>query len=83
MIKIFDVNETLSPTILCNEFYRKYTEDEFNNIPSWKKEYIKKNKPLYEKYKKYWDKWYENNKEIIQKREIYGKLEWQVGKKKK
>lgn len=82
MIKIFDVNETLSPTILCNEFYRKYTEDEFNNIPSWKKEYIKKNKPLYEKYKKYWDKWYENNKEIIQKREIYGKLEWQVGKKK-
>ena len=82
MIKIFDVNDTLSPTILCNEFYRKYTEDELNNIPSLKKEYIKKNKTLYKKYKKYWDKWYENNKEIIQKREIYGKLEWQVGKKK-
>ena len=82
MIKVFDVNETLSPTILCNEFYKKYTDEEFNNLPLWKKDYIKKNKPLYEKYKKYWDKWYEDNKEIIQKREINGKLEWQVGKKK-
>lgn len=82
MIKVFDVNETLSPTILCNEFYKNYTDEEFNNLPLWKKDYIKKNKPLYEKYKKYWDKWYEDNKEIIQKREINGKLEWQVGKKK-
>ena len=82
MIKVFDVNETLSPTILCNEFYKNYTDEEFNNLPLWKKDYIKKNKPLYEKYKKYWDKWYNNNKEIIQKREINGKLEWQTGKKK-
>lgn len=82
MIKVFNVNETLSPTILCNEFYKNYTDEEFNNLPLWKKDYIKKNKPLYEKYKKYWDKWYEDNKEIIQKREINGKLEWQVGKKK-
>lgn len=82
MIKVFDVNETLSPTILCNEFYKNYTDEEFNNLPLWKKDYMKKNKPLYEKYKKYWDKWYEDNKEIIQKKEINGKLEWQVGKKK-
>jgi DNA (cytosine-5)-methyltransferase 1 len=82
MIKVFNVNETLSPTILCNEFYKNYTDEEFNNLPLWKKDYIKKNKPLYEKYKKYWDKWYEDNKEIIQKKEINGKLEWQAGKKK-
>lgn len=82
MIKVFEVNETLSPTILCNEFYKKYTDEEFNNLPLWKKDSIKKNKPLYEKYKKYWDKWYDNNKEIIQKKKINGKLEWQTGKKK-
>tara|TARA_Y100000389_G_scaffold52592_1_gene48397 strand:+ start:3984 stop:5180 length:1197 start_codon:yes stop_codon:yes gene_type:complete len=82
MIEVFDVNETLSPTILCNEFYKNYTDEELNNLPLWKKDYIKKNKPLYEKYKKHWDKWYNNNKEIIQKKEINGKLEWQVGKKK-
>lgn len=82
MIEVFDVNETLSPTILCNEFYKNYTDEELNNLPLWKKDYIKKNKPLYEKYKKHWDKWYNNNKEIIQKKEINGKLEWQAGKKK-
>lgn len=82
MIKVFDVNETLSPTILCNEFYKNYTDEELNNLPLWKKDYIKKNKPLYEKYKKDWDKWYDNNKEIIQKKKINGKLEWQTGKKK-
>lgn len=82
MIKVFDVNETLSPTILCNEFYQKYTDEEFNNLPLYKKEYIRKNKPLYEKYQKHWDKWYDTNKQILQKKEINGKLEWQVGKKK-
>ena len=52
--------EKISPTILVNEFYKSYTEEEFNNLPNWKKDYIKKNKPLYLKYKKYWDTWYKN-----------------------
>jgi DNA (cytosine-5)-methyltransferase 1 len=82
MIKVFDDNETLSPTILCNEFYKSYTNEEFNLLPLWKKDYIKKNKQLYSKYKNKWDEWYNINKEIIQKRETNGKLEWQVGKKK-
>ena len=82
MINVFDVDETLSPTILCNEFYKSYTNDDFNNLPMWKKNYIKKNKQLYDKYKIYWDKWYNKNKQIIQKKEINGKLEWQTGKKK-
>ena len=79
MISKFDVGEILSPTILCNEFYNNYTDEEFKRLPAWKQEYIIKNKPLYIKYKKDWDKWYNDYKHIITKKEIYGKLEWQVG----
>lgn len=82
MINIFKTNEKLSPTILCHEFYRKYTEDEYKKLPTWKKDYMKKNKPLYNKYKSQWDNWYSENKDKLLKREIYGKLEWQTGKKK-
>jgi DNA (cytosine-5)-methyltransferase 1 len=83
MIQKFEVNESLSPTILCNEFYNNYTDNEFEKLPEWKKDYITKNKPLYEKYQDSWDEWYEKNNTILQKKEIYAKLEWQVGKKKK
>ena len=54
MIKIFPTNEKISPTILVNEFYKSYTEDELEQLPNWKKDYIVKNKPLYNKYKKEW-----------------------------
>ena len=83
IIQKFEVNESLSPTILCNEFYNNYTKDEFEELPEWKKDYITKNKPLYEKYQNSWDIWYKKNNTILQKKEIYAKLEWQVGKKKK
>jgi len=82
MIQQFEVDETLSPTILCNEFYNIYTDAELNNLPDWKQDYIKRNKPLYEKYQNVWDVWHEENNELISKKEIYGKLEWQTGKKK-
>ena len=82
IIQEFDVGESLSPTILCNEFYRTYTDEEYRKLPSWKKDYIKKNKPLYNKYKEKWDIWYQKYKDILNKKEIYGKLEWQTGKKK-
>ena len=80
MIKIFNVDEKISPTILVNEFYKDYTDEEFESLALWRKEYITKNRPLYEKYKEQWDSWYEKHKEILSKREIYSKLEWQVGK---
>ena len=80
MINIFEIDEKISPTILVNEFYKKYTNSEFKSLVKWKQDYITKNKPLYIKYKKDWDPWYEKNKDIISKREIYAKLEWQVGK---
>ena len=82
MIQVVETNEKLSPTILAHEFYRKYTDDEFKALAKWKQDYITKNQPIFNKYKPKWDAWYTKHKELLQKREIYGKLEWQVGKKK-
>ena len=57
-----------------------HTQEDFDNYAGWRKDYITKNKPLIAKYKDKWDVWYEKHKEILQKREIFGKLEWQAGK---
>ena len=83
MIKQFEVGENCSPTILANEFYQNYSVDEFKLLPSWKQDYITKNKRIYNKYKELWDAWYIFNSDIITKKEIFGKLEWQTGKIKK
>ena len=89
MINIFPPGEKISPTIMANEFYKYdpefknpdcYSREEFCELKAWRQDYIKKNRPLYERYKEKWDAWYERNRDILQKREIYGKLEWQVGK---
>lgn len=81
MIRVFEDGEKLSPTILVNEFYSNYTDEEFASLPKWKQEYITKNKPIYEKYKNQWDEWFDKHKHVLQKRQIYMKLEWQAGKK--
>ena len=80
MIKIFPPGEKISPVIMINEHYNGHTQEEFDNYADWRKGYITANKPLIKKYKPQWDEWYEKHKEILQKREIYGKLEWQAGK---
>ena len=82
MIGEFEVGETLSPTILCNEFTKVYSTAEFKKLPAWKQDYITKNKPIYNKYKAKWDAWLVQNNAILTKKEIFGKLEWQTGKKK-
>ena len=79
MIKIFPVGEKISPVIMINEHYNNHTQEDFDNYAAWRKGYITANKPLISKYKDKWDIWYEKHKEILQKREIYGKLEWQAG----
>jgi DNA (cytosine-5)-methyltransferase 1 len=79
MIKQFEVGEKISPTIMINDAFNTYTEEEFNLFPDWKQEYITKNKPLIEKYRPQFETWYLKYKHILQKREIYGKLEWQTG----
>lgn len=85
MIKKFKENEKISPTILIDEYYKNhdFNSSEFKNLANWRQDYIIKNQPLYDKYKKDFDKWYNKNKEIITKNKIFSKLEWQVGKIKK
>ncbi len=121
MIKIFDVDEKISPTIMINEAIKykntkrltlqnideyiknlkikkdeelntlktefKKKEEKFNEIEKdflgyadWRRDYVIKNKVIFSKYKQIWIEWYEKHKTILQRREIYGKLEWQVGK---
>ena len=50
MVNVFEVGQNLSPTILCNEFHNTSTEEEMIALdyPEWKRDYILKNKPLYE-----------------------------------
>jgi DNA (cytosine-5)-methyltransferase 1 len=79
MIKEFEVNEKISPTIMANEFHKNYSEEEFKALATWRQDYITRNRPLYNKYKDKWDAWYEKNSKILNTREIYAKLEWQVG----
>lgn len=80
MIHVFEDGEKISPTIMIHEFYKTYDEEEWNALPEWKRDYITKNRPLYTKYKPQWDEWYAVHNTLLSKREIYGKLEWQVGK---
>jgi len=79
LIKQFEVGEKLSPTVLMHDAYRNYSDVEFKALPSWKQDYMNKNKPLLKKYKKIIDPWYKKYKDILSKREIYGQLEWQTG----
>jgi len=81
MVKQFDVGQSMSPTILCNEFHSKYSPEEFAKLPQWKQDYITKNKPIYEKYQPQWDAWLKKYQPQLSKREIYNKLEWQAGPK--
>lgn len=80
MIQQFEVGEKISPVIMINEHYNGHTPEQFEDYAKWRKGYITANKPLIAKYKPIWDVWYEKHKNILQKREIFGKLEWQVGK---
>lgn len=79
MIKQFEVGEKISPTIMIHDAFKEYSTNEFNSFPSWKQDYITKNKPLIAKYKPLFTEWYAKHSELLQKREIYGKLEWQTG----
>jgi DNA (cytosine-5)-methyltransferase 1 len=91
IIQKINIGDKLSPTILPHEFktLTKIIIDgqekdcpTFKLLPNWKQDYILKNKPIYNKYKKEWDEWYNKHKTLLSKKEIYSKLEWQAGPKK-
>ncbi len=82
MVQKMETGQSMSPTILCNEFGKIYSETEFAELAAWRREYITKNKPIYQKYKAHWDAWREQHAALLSKKEIYGKLEWQAGVKK-
>ncbi len=69
--------QKLSVPILLEEFWKTY--DTMDNISDWKQIYIKKNKELYKKYQPIWDDWYAKHKDLLNKKTIYSKLEWQTG----
>ena len=68
MIKIFEVDEKITPVIMINEHYNNHTQEQFDNYAGWRQGYILGNRPLIEKYRPHWDKWYEKHKEILQKK---------------
>jgi DNA (cytosine-5)-methyltransferase 1 len=79
IIKQMALGEKLTPTLMINDAFINYSEEQLNLFPAWKRDYIKKNRPLVEKYDTILRPWYEKHKVLLKQREIYGKLEWQTG----
>ena len=79
IIKKFKKGEKISPTIMINDYYKFYSENEFNQLATWRKDYMTKNLTLINKYQKEFDEFYAENNEILTKRNIYGQLDWQCG----
>ena len=79
IIKQMEVGEKLTPTLMINDAFVDYSETQLNSFPAWKRDTIKKNRPLVQKYYTILDTWYTKHKELLKQREIFGKLEWQTG----
>ena len=79
VIKQMEVGEKLSPTIMINDAFVEYSEEQLKSFPEWKRDYIIKNRPLIAKYKEILEPWYNKHKILLKEREIFGKLEWQTG----
>lgn len=79
IIKQMEVDEKMSPTIMIHDAFVTYSQSELDAFPDWKRDYIIKNRPIIDKYRTIFSTWYETHKELLKKREIYGKLEWQTG----
>ena len=79
IIKQMEVGEKLSPTLMINDAFINYNETQLNSFPAWKRDIIKKNRPLIQKYYTILEPWYTKHKTLLKQREIFGKLEWQAG----
>jgi DNA (cytosine-5)-methyltransferase 1 len=56
-----------------------FNEKENEENKDWKNTYIRKNNEIYNENKEFIDKWYNKYKNVLEKKAIYKKLEWQVG----
>jgi len=79
MIHVFEKGEKISPTIMMHDAFKDYSEDTIKTFPKWKQDYVTKNKPLLTKYEPQFRAFYDKHKDLLQKKETYGKLEWQTG----
>ena len=79
IVKQMEIGQKMSPTIMIHDAFTPYSQSELDAFPDWKSDYITKNRPIIEKYRDIFVAWYEIHKELLKKREIYGKLEWQTG----
>ena len=75
LIQIFSqVGDIISPII--PEYF---TQQPSADNSDWKNSYIDKNRTFYQKYQTLIDPWHQTNKNILTKKAVYGKLEWQTG----
>lgn len=65
-----------------NPIVKEEFTDIYNKFPKWRKDLVFKNKPIYWKYQSKWDEWLTKHRDLLSKKKIYGKLEWQAGPKK-
>jgi len=79
IVKQMELGQKMSPTIMIHDAFVQYSSSEMDEFPVWKRDYITKNRPIIEKYYSIFKSWYDNHRELLKKREIYGKLEWQTG----
>jgi len=84
--EVFSAWDEMIPTLVGTQLgvpiiLDYFTADE--NAPgtqAWKKTYILKNKAIYAAHKDAWDAWKTKHADLLAKRAVYRKLEWQAGK---
>lgn len=88
LLNVYSAWDEMIPTLVGTQLGVPILLDYFTadenapGVQKWKKTYILKNKAIYEAHKDAWDAWMEKHKDLLSKRAVYRKLEWQAGKMK-
>jgi DNA (cytosine-5)-methyltransferase 1 len=86
--QVFSAWDEMIPTLVGTQLgvpiiLDYFTADETApGTQAWKKTYILKNKAIYAAHKDVWDAWMARHADLLKKRAVYRKLEWQAGKMK-
>ena len=62
--------------VLLDEFKNS---DDLSTYSAWKRKYVEENKKIYAIDPEFWDTWMTKHADVLSKRKVYRKLEWQVG----